>query len=115
MGDLVTIATYDLPAKAEVERLVLEQEGIQTYLADDNMVRLDWFLSNAIGGAKLQVAEADAARAVEILEEHRSQVASLGADAPEVTFACQECGKSITLPGKRRGACRDLPALWQFR
>ena len=51
VDELVTIATYDLPAIAEIERHVLEEEGIQTFLADDNLVAMNWLLSNAIGGA----------------------------------------------------------------
>jgi putative signal transducing protein len=55
----------DLP-EALLAKGALESAGIECQLTDDNMVRLDWFISNLVGGAKLQVKpeEAEAARAV---------------------------------------------------
>ena len=53
MENLVTIATFDSPAEAEVARLALEEHGIRAFLADDNLVGMNWLLSNAVGGAKL--------------------------------------------------------------
>jgi hypothetical protein len=44
----------------------LEAAGIQAYLVDDNMIRMDWFISNLLGGIKLQVRAEDAEAAVEI-------------------------------------------------
>ena len=57
--------------EAMVDRTVLESAGIKCCLYDDNLIRLDWFVSNAIGGAKLAVAENDAAEAAQILGEAR--------------------------------------------
>jgi hypothetical protein len=44
----------------------LESAGIHCHLSDENMVRLDWFISNLLGGVKLFVPfeEMDAAEAV---------------------------------------------------
>jgi hypothetical protein len=39
----------DMPA-AFVERSALENAGIQCFLQDDNVVRMDWLWSNALGG-----------------------------------------------------------------
>ncbi len=72
MEELVTIATFDFPVEAEAQKLLLEQHGIRVFLADDNLVATDWFYSQAVGGAKLQVAASDADRAREILEQHRT-------------------------------------------
>jgi hypothetical protein len=54
-----------------VDRTALESAGIQCFLYEDNLIRLDWFVSNAIGGAKLVVSENDAADAAKILAEKR--------------------------------------------
>jgi len=68
-SELVTIRLFrDLP-EALVAKGVLEGAGIECYLADDNMVRLDWFISNAIGNMRLQVKETDAAAALEVLDQ----------------------------------------------
>lgn len=47
----------------------LESAGIQADLVDDNMVRLDWFYSNLLGGIKLKVRVEDAETAVQILDQ----------------------------------------------
>jgi len=57
-----------MPA-AFVEKSVLEDAGIECYLQDENVVRMDWFLSNALGGIKLIVREKDAAEAEKILSQ----------------------------------------------
>jgi hypothetical protein len=38
-----------------VARSLLESSGITAYLCDENLVRLDWQVSNFIGGIRLQV------------------------------------------------------------
>ena len=38
----------------------LDSSGIECFLTDDNMVRMDWFMSNLLGGAKLLVNREDA-------------------------------------------------------
>jgi hypothetical protein len=64
---LVTIRKFrDLP-EALLAKGGLESAGIECCLIDDNMVRMDWFISNLIGGVKLQVSAEDAAEATEIL------------------------------------------------
>lgn len=66
---LVTIATFDLPPKARLAQNVLEEAGIKAVVADETVVGMDWLLGNAVGWVKLQVMEADADRAVAVLEE----------------------------------------------
>jgi hypothetical protein len=67
--ELTTIRKFrDFP-EAILAKGLLESAGIECYLADDNIVRLDWFLSNAIGNMRLQVKPADAETAIEILDQ----------------------------------------------
>jgi Putative prokaryotic signal transducing protein len=66
---MVTIRQFrDLP-EALFAKGSLESAGIECALIDDNMVRLDWFISNLLGGVKLQVKAEDAAVAEEILSQ----------------------------------------------
>ena len=58
----------DMPA-AFVEKSVLENAGIPCFLQDDNVIRMDWLWSNAMGGIKLLVKEKDAADAEKLLSE----------------------------------------------
>src|SRR5688500_6643910 len=66
---LVTIKTYTYPHETAVVRSLLEPEGIKTYSQDSIIIQVDPFYSNAVGGVKLQVAEEDSQRALEIMQE----------------------------------------------
>src|ERR1700678_254219 len=67
--ELVTIRQFrDLP-EALLAKGSLESAGIECFLADENLVRLDWFISNFIGGIKLNVRTADEVNARQLLDE----------------------------------------------
>lgn len=69
LQELVTIRQFrDLP-EALLAKGSLESAGIECFLADENLVRLDWFISNFIGGIKLNVRAADVENARKILDE----------------------------------------------
>jgi hypothetical protein len=65
--ELIIIGQYRDLAEAQLARGLLESSGIECFLADDNLVGINWLLSNAVGNVKLQVREADAEAALEIL------------------------------------------------
>jgi hypothetical protein len=58
----------DLP-EASIAKSILDSAGIENYLADDNLVRMDWFYSNLIGGIKLFVREQDSEEANNLLSQ----------------------------------------------
>lgn len=65
----VTLRQFrDLP-EALLAKGSLESAGIEALLADDNMIRMDWFYSNLLGGIKLKVRVEDAEAANEILNQ----------------------------------------------
>ena len=69
LQELVTIRQFrDLP-EALLAKGSLESAGIECFLADENLVRLDLFISNFIGGIKLNVRAADAENAQRLLDE----------------------------------------------
>ena len=106
MGELQTIAAYQYVAEAELLQTKLEAEGIDAYLADGNLVAMDWLMSNAVGGVKVQVAAKDVAAArlvVEEVESSRRHRVNAGLPTEPVQFACENCGKHIEFPGFRRG------------
>ena len=57
---LATIRQFRELPEALLAQGTLQSAGIECVLADDNMVRMDWFISNLLGGIKLQVAPEDA-------------------------------------------------------
>lgn len=67
--DMITIAHYTNPLEAHIARGRLESEGIEAFVADENIVWANWLLSDAIGGVQLRVAMEDSVRARRILDE----------------------------------------------
>jgi hypothetical protein len=66
---LVTIRKFrDLP-DALLAKGRLDSVGIESFITDDNMVRMDWFISNLLGGIKLRVNPEDAEVATELLDQ----------------------------------------------
>lgn len=77
-GKLVTVATFDQPAKARLAQNALTAAGIKATVADETTVAMDWLLGAAVGWVKVQVLEEDSDRAVTVLEE------ALGTDGEPV-------------------------------
>ncbi len=75
--DLVTVMLFNDLARASMARGVLEAEGIRCFLADEHLVRMDWFYTFMLGRLKLQVNEQDAGRAREILEALGTELTDL--------------------------------------
>jgi len=66
---LVTIRQFrDLP-EALLAKGSLESAGIECFLRDENLVRLDWFISNFVGGVKLCVKPEDVLKAKALLDQ----------------------------------------------
>ncbi len=70
---VVTLRHFFTLPEALLAKSILDSAGIQSYLIDENTIRMDWFYSNALGGIKLQVREADATAAAELLDHQASE------------------------------------------
>ena len=69
LNETVTLRKFrDLP-EALLAKGSLESAGIECFLVDDNMIRLDWFYSNLLGGIKLKVQAGDVEAANQILDQ----------------------------------------------
>ncbi len=68
MNKFVTLRSFDLPTDLAIVRLKVEEAGIEYHVADELTVQTYNFLSNAVGGVKLQVRPEDYERANELLE-----------------------------------------------
>jgi hypothetical protein len=96
----VTVMTFAKEEDAELKQMLLEQEGIESFLNNANVATLN--LGSALGEIKLQVAEADAARALAILNNAPAsepasprcdnQCLDCGAMMPENQSVCPKCG-----------------------
>ncbi len=89
---VVTIKQFrDLPA-ALFAKGALDSAGIECWLIDENMVRLDWFISNLLGGIKLQVHAEDSDAALEILNQEIPDGFDVEGVGPYEQPRCPKCG-----------------------
>jgi hypothetical protein len=89
--ELVSIRRFrDLP-EALLAKGSLESSGIECFLTDDNMVRMDWFISNLLGGAKLLVNREDAEAATAILDEPTPELLDVEGVGEYQQPRCPEC------------------------
>jgi hypothetical protein len=89
--EMVTIAKFrDLP-EALLAQGNLNSSGIEAVLLDDNLVRLDWLWSNAVGGIKLQVKIEDADEATEILNQPIPEMFEFGGAGDYRQPECPKC------------------------
>jgi hypothetical protein len=103
--NLVTIRHYRDLSEAIVARSLLESAGIEVFLRDENLVRLDWQVSNFIGGIRLQVEAKDEAAAVELLSQAIPNEIPFDSERDFRQPHCPECGSmNITFQGSSRGA-----------
>jgi transcription elongation factor Elf1 len=65
--EYIVIRQYDNYIPANIDLGMLQEEGINCWLKDENTVTIDPILSNAIGGIKLMAAANQVERALSIL------------------------------------------------
>ena len=107
LDPLVVLRVFrDLPA-AEIAKAALDSAGIESFLFDDNAIRMDWFLSNALGGVKLLVRQDEASAALEILNSAPLDKFKTDEREEFVQPVCPECG---SLDVSFRGL-KKLPSL----
>ena len=104
-NQLLTIRQFrDLP-EALLAKGFLESAGIECFLADDNIVRMDWFISNFVGGIKLQVRPPDAEAAVEVLNQPIPEEFSFEG---ETKFRQPRCPKCCSLDISFEGLNKEV-------
>ena len=102
---LVTIRRYRDLSEAIVVRSMIESAGIRVYLYDENLVRLDWQISNFIGGIRLQVESGDEAIATELLDQAVPASFEFEEGSEFVQPRCPVCGSTdLTFQGSSRKA-----------
>lgn len=69
MNRYITVATFQYPHQAHVIKSKLESYGVTVFLKDELTVQAHNFLSNAVGGIKLQIMESDLEKALPLLKE----------------------------------------------
>lgn len=80
----------DLP-EALLAKSVLDSEGIESFLADENTIRMDWLWSNLMGGIKLWVKAENGAAAVDLLREKFPEGIDVGDRPEQKQDRCPKC------------------------
>lgn len=112
--DLITLWRYrDLP-EALIAQSKLHAEGFDCFLADHEVIRLNWFWSNALGGVRLYVREDEGEAALSVLAEEIAAAFTseeVGEDYQQPE--CPNCGsRDVEFETIHRGVA--LFALWAF-
>jgi hypothetical protein len=104
---LVTLTDFRFVSQADLARMVLEQEGIPAFIADGNTVTADWFLGNAVGYVKLQVAASQVEAALAILRQNPELLEGgrRSDDEEDDRNACLACGEIMPDEADRCSAC----------
>jgi len=89
---LLTVARVRDLEEAMLARGLLASAGIESFVADENLVRMNWFLSNVIGNLRLQVREEDAERAEEVLSQQVPEEFEIDSAEGFLQPKCPKCG-----------------------
>ncbi len=68
VSNFVTIETYTSPWEAHIARGLFENEGIYCFLFNECQIWVDWQMSQALGGVRVQVEAADVPRALAVIK-----------------------------------------------
>lgn len=100
-----TVTRFRDLSSAIVARSALEAAGIECFLRDENTVRMDWQISNFIGGMRLDVLEADLQAAEEVLQGLPAEDEPLSDTGAMLSSEkCPHCGSvDIRRETRRRG------------
>jgi hypothetical protein len=106
MTDLVTISRFQVLPEAEAARMHLQSHGISAFLADAEVVNMDWLLGNALGYIKLQVPAEQAEEVSAILERQQPDLdQSEGENQSDAEDCCLECGAKLIPNQAKCAAC----------
>jgi hypothetical protein len=89
---LVTIRQFQMLPDALLAKGILESAGIECFLGDDVLIRMDWLWSNLLGGVKLRVKPEDIEVATRLLDEEAAPNLEVAAAGDYDRLACPHCG-----------------------
>ena len=113
MAQLVTVQVFGDVSEAEIARSLLEHHGIFAFLPDKAVASTAWFLTNAVGGVRLQVPGSDLDDARQLLGVRDEFLAEGGVES------CPECGsgdvfrRSSFIAGIAALVTVGIPFLWR--
>jgi DNA-directed RNA polymerase subunit RPC12/RpoP len=117
MSSLVKFKYYQNSIEANRDKQILADNGIISFIANEQTIQSDWLLSNALGGIQLQVFDNDKEKATEVLKdflenEHVELEVEHTISNPDFDLVCPKCGSNHLYrndnPGKLFGFAMPL-------
>jgi hypothetical protein len=103
--ELVTVGRYRDLTEADVAKSALESAVIHSELFDNNLARMNWAVTNALGGVRLQVEVKDQEAAEQILSEGVPESIAFDDKQEFNQPRCSACGSlNISFEGQARKA-----------
>lgn len=99
MASLVQFKYYANSLEANRDKQILANNGLKSFIANEQTIQSDWLLSQALGGIQLQVFEDEVEKAQEILKnfldnEYTSLEVEHTIAYPVFDFTCPKCGSN---------------------
>lgn len=99
MPSLVKFRYYQNSIKANRDKQILADHGLQSFIANEQTIQSDWLLSQALGGIQLQVFDNDLEKAEVILNdflenEHAEVEVEHTISNPDYDVVCPKCGSN---------------------
>ena len=106
-----TVASYIDPIEAQIARGLLLAEGLDVHVGDEHLAVANWEWRLAIGGTRLRVPTAQAARAREILRAMEAGEYAIDDDAAAVINKVSAAmGPQELIALNERSVTEQLPA-----
>ena len=90
---LTTVASVSTIFEADLLRARLEGEGIRAFIANENLIGMNWLYSNAVGGVRIEVELHNEQAAREVIALVRSKEFELEPSGDD-WGRCPECGSN---------------------
>lgn len=99
MSDLVKFKFYETALEANRDKQILAENGINSFIANEQLIQSDWLLSQAVGGIQLQVFEEDLYNAEKTLTDYKENEkfaleVEHTIENSAFDFVCPKCGSN---------------------
>jgi len=116
MSKLVKFKFYENALQANRDKQILAENGINSFIANEQLIQSDWLLSQAVGGIQLQVFEEDLEKATQTLQDYNDNEGfALEVEHtisnPEFDFVCPKCGSNHIYRDEKPGGVFGLSLL----
>ena len=96
---LVTVSIHSDPIEAHILRCRLEAEEIPSFIVNEHHIRMNWLMSNALGGVLVQVPKQFTSQALSVIKDIEAGTYEIRDEEPEAQ-TCPKCGSHEALPDK---------------